>query len=549
MFYGAFYDTTVRPNEMKINQDCFIIKFTEATKPVRSRPVNDLKGDKAMTIKYFIYNKLKKEKIPVCQKAYLNTLRLTKCRVIGVVKRHFENGQSPREKRGGDRKLKVYESKRNSVIRFVKKFQVIENHYCRSKTQNRQYLESDLNIKKMWLMYNTQSEEELKVKQCFFRHVFRTKFNIGFGSPRTDECSTCISFHEQIKHSHDPQEKQNMMAAQRCHKLKAKSFYNMLKEKRENLLTFSFDCQKNQVLPRVPDQSAYYSRQLYKYNVTIVVGDSKAKQNKENVFIYDYDESQHKKGSNEISSVVYDFLTNLKVPPTVTTIRAMSDGCGGQNKNTTMMGMLSYWLQNNAPATVQKIEFIFPVVGHSFLPPDRVFARIEKEIKHSNVIINPHDYSVIFEKFGTVRSVVGKVYDWKSRCCEIFKPPSNWHFHFNLTKRFIFKKNTKSDNVLINGEANYRNNLGKFQNVCKRGTKVSYMAFPDAIKTGVPIAPLKIRDVKNLLTKHFGNNWPQLESLIYFKNIVENISVESEGADVENKECDEFYDEVPNLIV
>lgn len=33
----------------------------------------------------------------------------------------------------------------------------------------------------------------------------------------------------------------------------------------EGVLTLSYDCQKNLVLPKVPDQSAYYGRQAYFY--------------------------------------------------------------------------------------------------------------------------------------------------------------------------------------------------------------------------------------------------------------------------------------------
>ena len=118
----------------------------------------------------------------------------------------------------------------------------------------------------------------------------------------------------------------------------------------EDLLIVSFDCQKNQVLPRVPDQSAYYSRQLYKYNLTVVVGGSRCTQTKNNVFIYDWNENEQRKGSNEVSSAVYHCLSNLHISETIKVLRIVSDGCGGQNKNTTMMGMLSFWFLRDAPS-------------------------------------------------------------------------------------------------------------------------------------------------------------------------------------------------------
>ncbi|CAG4958882.1 unnamed protein product [Colias eurytheme] len=45
----------------------------------------------------------------------------------------------------------------------------------------------------------------------------------------------------------DPTEKINLMTEKRVHMLKARAFYRLLKEKRDDLVVFSFDCQKNQV--------------------------------------------------------------------------------------------------------------------------------------------------------------------------------------------------------------------------------------------------------------------------------------------------------------
>ncbi len=47
------------------------------------------------------------------------------------------------------------------------------------------------------------------------------------------------------------------------HRRRAKAFYDTLREEEDSdLLKLSFGCQKNLVLPRVPDQTAYYSRQI-----------------------------------------------------------------------------------------------------------------------------------------------------------------------------------------------------------------------------------------------------------------------------------------------
>lgn len=36
-------------------------------------------------------------------------------------------------------------------------------------------------------------------KENYFRHIFNTDYDIGFGSPRTNVCSTCLQLTEKIK--------------------------------------------------------------------------------------------------------------------------------------------------------------------------------------------------------------------------------------------------------------------------------------------------------------------------------------------------------------
>jgi len=87
--------------------------------------------------------------------------------------------------------------RKNEVIAFIKKINVLESHYCRSKSSGRVYISSELNIKKLKQIYNSEAlNDSLTVKESYFRHIFCTEFNIGFGTPSTDACSTCISLVE-----------------------------------------------------------------------------------------------------------------------------------------------------------------------------------------------------------------------------------------------------------------------------------------------------------------------------------------------------------------
>lgn len=189
-----------------------------------------------------------------------------------MTKNHFRTLLPAKENRGSDRSEK-YEARRKSIMEFINKFKVIESHYCRGQSE-RMYLDSSLNISKMWTMYQNENKE-LLVKHSYFRYIFNTSYNLGFGNPRTDVCSTCLQLTEKIKSCNDENVKKDLLAEKKVHKMRAEAYFQLLREAEDGVVIFSFDCQKNQVLPKVPDQQAYYSRQLYIYNFTVVRGTSK----------------------------------------------------------------------------------------------------------------------------------------------------------------------------------------------------------------------------------------------------------------------------------
>jgi hypothetical protein len=84
----------------------------------------------------------------------------------------------------------------------------------------------------MWKMYNSSiadGEGNLKVTHWYFRNIFNTKYNLGFGTPRVDVCSTCLQLEERLKHVGPGVEKQQLITEKRVHKLRAKGFYEALK--------------------------------------------------------------------------------------------------------------------------------------------------------------------------------------------------------------------------------------------------------------------------------------------------------------------------------
>ncbi|GBP11405.1 PiggyBac transposable element-derived protein 3 [Eumeta japonica] len=369
----------------------------------------------------------------------ISELAKKKLKLTGNVKRKKDQqnlfaatGEGPSENRGGDRKYHDFRSKRESVQKFIMNFQPLESHYCRGKVKRRIYLDLSLNILKLYKIYEDQVSPGYSVTKSFFRKVFNTSFNIGFGSPRQDVCSDCLQLIERLKIEKSEIEKQKLRTQYRIHKLRAECFFDILKQDDPETLVLSFDCQKNLPLAKVADQSAYYSRQLYIHNFTIVEGNSHVPLTKDNVYSYVWTEDQASKGANEVSSCLYHCLNQLSVDGK-TLIKLIADGCGGQNKNTILLGMVAKWLHGTQHTNIKQVEIVFPVTGHSFLPPDRVFALTEKKIRRLETITNPQTYIDVMASNATIHRLVDEVpiFDWKSACKGVLKSTQTLHFQIN----------------------------------------------------------------------------------------------------------------------
>lgn len=521
-FHRKFYC-----NKTKVLQDAFILKNIQVQAVKRRRRKPDEVGNQPgrapkTTSCQFSIPVGDHDSLRVCQKTFIDILRITRGRVRTIIANFKEDGNTPREKRGGDRKKIKYARRIESIVEFIKKLKCIESHYCRGKSE-RKYLSSDLNIVKLYKMY-CSGASALPVKKGFFRQIFNTKFNLGFKGPRTDVCSTCLSLEERIKAA-DDSTKANLICEKRVHKLRAKAFYNLLKE--DKPLTFSFDLQKNLPMPKVPDQQAYYSRQLYLHNLTVVQGHSKAALGPHNSFSYCWTEDKFGKSSNEVASAIYHRLQNTDMS-NIKTVRLFCDGCAGQNKNRIVLTMVMKWFSQHAPGNVKEVQLVFPTRGHSFLPPDRVFGMIEKKIRKVEVIANPEEYKNLMVEYSTVLNAQTdfNFFDWKSVADEYVKLPASWHFKITQSKRLFIKRSAKNAGaVLVLADANYNTSTGTFQQIVKGKKKLSN-AEP-AVLSAVNInnvSRAKLTDVHNLLTTHFGADWRENSRLDYFLGPLKHIN-------------------------
>lgn len=516
-FHQAFYKTS-----NKIEQDHFIVRYAKGKPPKRHRLQQENSSERGMAIDYFIPSyriEGGSELVKVCQKCFVDILKISKFRIQRLCRNELMTGMSPGERRGGDTRSKHSEPKLLEVKKFIESLQTVESHYCRGKSK-RQYLPSHLSIQHLCDAYNNKVDnEELKVKYEYFRKVFVENYNVGFGSPATDQCSKCLELKERIKSTLNEEERSTLKTELAIHKKRGETFFSLLQDEGENELTYSFDCQKNLIFPKLTDQSAYFLRQFYVSNFTMCLGTSHSNQTPENTFIYGWTEMEAVKGSSEIATCIVHRLSNTVFPENIDTIRLFADGAGGQNKNSIVITALLNWLITKAPVQIKTIVLHYPVPGHSYIPPDRVFGVIERKVRKLETIVHPDEYFTIFKESASVIRLGTdiEVHDWKEATTRNVKKPADWHFKFSACKRFILTRGNRNSGK-VQGEITYLTDLGTAKGIAKRGCKIDRIIAPTK-PDNVVVNPKKVADVKKLLKKHYGEDWASLESLKFYVDL------------------------------
>nr|CAH7737999.1 unnamed protein product [Callosobruchus chinensis] len=127
---------------------------------------------------------------------FLAVFGITKNRLTGIHK-VITKRSIPKEKRGGDRYANKNCEKKQKIREFLQALPASESHYNRSKSC-RVYVSCELNINKLVEMYNSQNPN-LRSSKSKFKRIFYNEFNIGFSSPASDACGTCLNLRNVIK--------------------------------------------------------------------------------------------------------------------------------------------------------------------------------------------------------------------------------------------------------------------------------------------------------------------------------------------------------------
>lgn len=95
---------------------------------------------------------------------------VSQTRINSIAKGVF-SGEGVHERRGGNHKAHLYAQKKQAVIEFISKLKGSVSHYNRLKSK-RIYLPSTLSINKLFKIYNSQANENLKVKKLSLPQYF-----------------------------------------------------------------------------------------------------------------------------------------------------------------------------------------------------------------------------------------------------------------------------------------------------------------------------------------------------------------------------------------
>lgn len=152
-------------------------------------------------------------------------------------------------------------------------------------------------------------------------------------------------------------------------------------------------------MPKTPIQEAFYKRQFSFYCLCIV--DAEAKK----PVFYIWTEELASRRANEVSSALFHFLKSISIEcAEIKRIRLFCDGCREQNRNNPLIHTLMYYL-GTAKNSTEDIVVTFPVRGHSFLPADRVFGGVEKQLRKKPSIATKEEYYDVYKSVGEVRKL------------------------------------------------------------------------------------------------------------------------------------------------
>ena len=273
-------------------------------------------------------------RIRVCKRFFKATLNINDRPIRTALEKKTEKGFLTDDKRGKHgNQPKVNPEIKESVRTFINAIPRIESHYLRAQT-TREYIDSSKNLADLHRDYKDDREKQQLpfANSVMFNRIFNGEYNISFFVPKKDQCDFCETFKNA-----DNEAKQKLLASYNAH-INEKKLSRLEKEADKTNLNNSvvavYDLQVVLPVPKGQISSFYYKIKLNYYNSTI------------SDLCYFWNETEGKRGANEIGSCVLRYLQQL-VDTRADSAKPLnvifySDNCCGQQKNKYVVTAYSY---------------------------------------------------------------------------------------------------------------------------------------------------------------------------------------------------------------
>lgn len=461
----------------------------------------------------------------VCVKAFASIHAVTLPRLKRIQLSLVEKGCAPRDKRGKHNCRPRNYSKQaiTLIMHHIRTFSPRQSHYSLRKNPNQMYLPSELTVKDMHKAF--LQEYYLNVPYKMYWKVFKTKFNIKFGFPRTDTCAECDKFEHTLSNKDISEADAASCKIQKeLHLRKAKAFHAKKRSYKEqaragDITCITFDFMQNLPLPHIPSNPVFFARQIWYYVFGIHdLGSNEAT-------MYTYTEDEAKKGSIDVTSMLLNYFNTNNLCRNLVLI---SDGCPGQNKNYTMLHFL--YVLVHVLKMFDSITYLFPVRGHSYLPNDQDFSLISRKKRKTERVETPEGWDNLIlqarakpSPFRLIKVDRSMIFDTKSATDKFFlkypKPAINIKnikmLKIQNTDKCIFLKDSYG--------GPWRSSL-----VASKISTKNEINLQKAYALPIPIKKTKLDTLENLLPLLHDHR-----NRTFYEDLIKNQTMEPVGSDNE----------------
>ncbi|CAK1591645.1 unnamed protein product [Parnassius mnemosyne] len=239
----------------------------------------------------------------ICKTFFKNTLAINNRPIATVIAKKNQAGTIEKEKRGKHGKqYKISSDIIKGIKNHIDSIPRIESHYVRQQT-TREFIDGGKNLTDLYTDYQTQclSDGVEAAKIHTYRKVFNEDYNIGFHTPKKDQCELCISFKNAVDKTIELQNRydQHQLEKELCRQEKSND-KTMVKE---NYIVACYDLQAVLPLPKGDVSTLYYKCKLNVCNFTI------SELAKDYCDCFVWSEVEALRGANEIATCVWKYLT------------------------------------------------------------------------------------------------------------------------------------------------------------------------------------------------------------------------------------------------